>query len=405
MIKLYEHQKQMISEARPILEKYKLVYIAAETRTGKTLAAIHLLKDDFKKILVVTKKKAISSWNSDIKLSKVKNFDVINYESIHKMDSKEYDVIVLDEAHSIGSYPKPSQRAKQLKEMAKDKSIVYLSATPSAETYSQIFHQLWVSSFTPFEEKSFYQWYKNYGEDDSIFINGMFIKQYKASHGEMIMDMVNHLIVTMTKEKANFDVFVNERIHQVEVDEDYLSALEYFKSNRIITIDENEIVAETSASALNKLHQLNGGTIKVNDKLSLIVSHHKVNYIKENLGNDEKIVILCNYIKERDLLLTRLANSTDEVEEFKNGSFKYFIGHIKTFSEGVDFSYADSMIIYSLNFSATTYLQSKERLANKKRVKPIVVHYLFTKGGIDEYIYQAVSNKMNFTNSYYKSCR
>ena len=404
-MELYEHQEELINQAKPILRKYKLVYIAAETRTGKTLAAIHLLKDDFKKILVVTKKKAISSWNSDIKLSKVKNFDVINYESIHKMDSKEYDVIVLDEAHSIGSYPKPSQRAKQLKEMAKDKSIVYLSATPSAETYSQIFHQLWVSSFTPFEEKSFYQWYKNYGEDDSIFINGMFIKQYKASHGEMIMDRINHLIVTMTKEKANFDVFVNERIHQVEVNENYLNALDYFRNNRIITIDGNEIVAETSASALNKLHQLNGGTIKVNDKLSLIVSHHKVNYIKENLGNDEKIVILCNYIKERDLLLTRLANSTDEVEEFKNGSFKYFIGHIKTFSEGVDFSYADSMIIYSLNFSATTYLQSKERLANKKRVKPIVVHYLFTKGGIDEYIYQAVSNKMNFTNSYYKSCR
>ena len=404
-MELYEHQEELINQAKPILRKYKLVYIAAETRTGKTLAAIHLLKDDFKKILVVTKKKAISSWNSDIKLSKVKNFDVINYESIHKMDSKEYDVIVLDEAHSIGSYPKPSQRAKQLKEMAKDKSIVYLSATPSAETYSQIFHQLWVSSFTPFEEKSFYQWYKNYGEDDSIFINGMFIKQYKASHGEMIMDRINHLIVTMTKEKANFDVFVNERIHQVEVNENYLNALDYFRNNRIITIDGNEIVAETSASALNKLHQLNGGTIKVNDKLSLIVSNHKVNYIKENLGNDEKIVILCNYIKERDLLLTRLANSTDEVEEFKNGSFKYFIGHIKTFSEGVDFSYADSMIIYSLNFSATTYLQSKERLANKKRVKPIVVHYLFTKGGIDEYIYQAVSNKMNFTNSYYKSCR
>ena len=404
-MELYEHQEELINQAKPILRKYKLVYIAAETRTGKTLAAIHLLKDDFKKILVVTKKKAISSWNSDIKLSKVKNFDVINYESIHKMDSKEYDVIVLDEAHSIGSYPKSSQRAKQLKEMAKDKSIVYLSATPSAETYSQIFHQLWVSSFTPFEEKSFYQWYKNYGEDDSIFINGMFIKQYKASHGEMIMDMVNHLIVTMTKEKANFDVFVNERIHQVEVNENYLNALDYFRNNRIITIDGNEIVAETSASALNKLHQLNGGTIKVDDKLSLIVYHHKVNYIKENLGNDEKIVILCNYIKERDLLLTRLANSTDEVEEFKNGSFKYFIGHIKTFSEGVDFSYADSMIIYSLNFSATTYLQSKERLANKKRTKPIVVHYLFTKGGIDEYIYQAVSNKMNFTNSYYKSCR
>ena len=73
-MELYEHQEELINQAKPILRKYKLVYIAAETRTGKTLAAIHLLKDDFKKILVVTKKKAISSWNSDIKLSKVKNF-------------------------------------------------------------------------------------------------------------------------------------------------------------------------------------------------------------------------------------------------------------------------------------------------------------------------------------------
>lgn len=404
-MELYKHQKEVISQAKPILEKYKMVYIAAETRTGKTLAAIHLLKDDFKKILVVTKKKAISSWNSDIKLSNVKNFDVINYESVHKLKDNDYDVIVLDEAHSIGSFPKPSQRAKQLKGIAKDKYIVYLSATPSAETFSQIYHQLWISSFTPFEEKSFYQWYKNYGVDDSIFINGMFIKQYKASSEEMIMNKINHLIVTMTKEKANFDVFVNERLHQVEVNQNYLNALNYFYNHRVINIDEYEIIAESSASALNKLHQLNGGTIKVNDKDSLIVSRHKVNYIKEYLGNDEKIVVLCNYIKERDLLLNSLLNSTDEVEKFKNENFKYFIGHIKTFSEGVDFSYADSMIIYSLNFSATTYLQSKERLANKKRTKPIVVHYLFTKDGIDEHIYQAVSNKMNFTNSYYKNCR
>lgn len=179
-----------------------------------------------------------------------------------------------------------------------------------------------------------------------------------------------------------------------------------FIRNRVLTIDSRyEIVAESSASALNKLHQLNGGTIKLNDKDSMVLSNHKVNYIKSNLGKENKIVILCNYVKERDLLLSSLASSTDEVEKFKSEDYKYFVGHIKTFSEGVDFSYADTMIIYSLNFSATTYLQSRERLANKKRTRPITVHYLFTKGGVDEYIYKAVSNKMNFTSSYYKGCR
>lgn len=405
-MKLYEHQEEVINQAKPILKDYKLVYIAAETRTGKTLAAIHLLKDDYKSILVITKKKAISSWISDIKLSNVNNFDVINYEAVHKLTHNNYDVIVLDESHSIGSYPKPSERAKQIKEIAKAKSIVYLSATPSAETFSQIYHQFWISSFTPFEEKSFYQWYRNYGTPDQIFIRGVWLMQYKAAIEDKIMDKIGNLIVTMTKQKANFDVIVNEKIHQVEVNEQYLKALNGFYKNRVLTIDSRyEIVAESSASALNKLHQLNGGTIKLNDKDSMVLSNHKVNYIKSNLGKENKIVILCNYVKERDLLLSSLASSTDEVEKFKSEDYKYFVGHIKTFSEGVDFSYADTMIIYSLNFSATTYLQSRERLANKKRTRPITVHYLFTKGGVDEYIYKAVSNKMNFTSSYYKGCR
>jgi len=404
-MKLYKHQMEVIEKAKPILEKYKMVYIAAETRTGKTLSAIHLLKDDYKSILVITKKKALSSWLSDIKLSKVNNFDVTNYEAIHKLTHNSYDVIILDESHSIGSYPKPSERAKQIKELAKDKTIVYLSATPSAETFSQIYHQFWVSSFNPFEEKNFYKWYKNYGLPDQIFVRGIWLMQYKAAIEDKIMSKISHLIVTMTKEKANFDVIVNEKIHQVEVNENYINALNIFYKERVLTINNHyEIVAESSASALNKLHQLNGGTIKLNDKESIVLSHHKVNYIKSNLGNENKIVILCNYIKERELLLNSLEGSTDEVDKFKNEDYKYFVGHIKTFSEGVDFSYADTMIIYSLNFSATTYLQSKERLANKKRTKPITVHYLFTKDGIDEYIYKAVSNKMNFTNSYYRDC-
>lgn len=404
-MKLYEHQEELINKAKPILNKYKLVYIAAETRTGKTLSAIHLLKDDYRSILVITKKKALSSWISDIKLSNVNNFDVINYEAIHKLTHNNYDVIILDESHSIGSYPKPSERAKQIKEISKNKSIVYLSATPSAETFSQIYHQLWISDFNPFEETSFYKWYKNYGLPDQIFIRGIWLMQYKKAIEDKIINKIGHLIVTMTKEKANFDVIVNEKIHQVEVDEHYLNALNTFYRERVLTINNHyEIVAESSASTLNKLHQLNGGTIKINDKESMILSHHKVNYIKSNFGNEDKIVILCNYIKERELLLNSLESSTDEVDNFKNGDYKYFIGHIKTFSEGVDFSYADTMIIYSLNFSATTYLQSRERLANKKRTKPITVHYIFTKNGIDEYIYKAVSNKMNFTNSYYRDC-
>lgn len=404
MLELYKHQEQMIKESKQILEKFNLVYIAAETRTGKTLATIFLLKDDYKNILVVTKKKAISSWNSDLELAAAKNFIVTNYESVHKLPNINYDVIVLDESHSIGAYPKPSNRAKNIKAIAKGKRIVYLSATPSAETYSQIYHQLWVSSFTPFDEVNFYKWYKNHGEDDSFIFQGRTIRKYKAAYGDLIMSKINHLIVRMTKQLANFDVMVKEEIHLVDAAPEYIESIKIFEKHRVLRIDDYKVTAETPPDVVSKSHQLSGGTLKVDDNVSVVTSTHKVEYLLKNLCNDKKIVVLCNYIKERELLLSHLPNSTDNVEKFKNEDYQYFVGHVKTYSEGVDFSYADSMIIYSLNFSATTYLQSRERLANKKRVKPIVVHYLFTKDGIDSHIFHAVTNKMNFTSRYYKDC-
>jgi len=162
-----------------------------------------------------------------------------------------------------------------------------------------------------------------------------------------------------------------------------------------------EIVADTAVSLMTKLHQLSGGTVK-QDNRAINVSLHKVAYIIDNFA-DESVVILCNYVQERELLKRYLENVTEDVEAFKRGEHQYFIGHIKSFSEGVDFSFADTMVIYSLNFSATTFIQSRERLANKKRLKPITVHYLLTKGGIDRDVYNAVNAKMNFTASYYKA--
>ena len=393
----------MIKQARLILDKFNIVYIAAQTRTGKTLASIFLLKNDYDNILVVTKKKAISSWLSDLELSQTTNFEVINYESIHKLEKQNFDVIILDESHCIGSYPKPSKRAKSIKEIAKDKKIVYLSATPSAETYSQIFHQFWISSFSPFSEANFYKWYKNYGQDDCIMIQGRIRKRYKKIYVDIIMDKIEHLMVTMTKLEAKFDVFVQEKIHLIQAPTHLIEGIKYFEKHKVLTIGKHKVEAQTPTSIITKSHQLSGGTIKIDEQISIFISLHKVNYLLNHFKDENKIVVLCNYVKERELLLKKLPNSTDDVDKFRNEPYRYFVGHIKTFSEGVDFSYASCMIIYSLNFSATTYLQSKERLANKKRTKAIIVHYLFTKNTLDEYIYKAVTNKMNFTSRYYSN--
>jgi hypothetical protein len=44
----------------------------------------------------------------------------INYESMHKLPQDvKWDIIIIDEAHSLGAIPKPNKRAKDVKELIK----------------------------------------------------------------------------------------------------------------------------------------------------------------------------------------------------------------------------------------------------------------------------------------------
>ena len=113
-----EYQVKIIKNAVSVLNRYQFVYLSMQVRTGKTLTAMGVAqKLKIKRMLFVTKKKAISSIELDYtKLNPKYELVVINYESLHKIEGK-FDFIVLDEAHSMGAYPKPSKRTKMVKDI------------------------------------------------------------------------------------------------------------------------------------------------------------------------------------------------------------------------------------------------------------------------------------------------
>jgi hypothetical protein len=132
-----------------------------QVRTGKThtaIAACALLVGHKKgRVLFVTKKKAISSIQADIKTHGA-NLDimVVNYESVHKVVLQDCDVVILDEAHSIKAFPKPSGRYNALKSMLEQwpyVRVILMSGTPCPESYSDLYHQFSVSPHhNPFED-------------------------------------------------------------------------------------------------------------------------------------------------------------------------------------------------------------------------------------------------------------
>ena len=119
MIEFRDYQTDIINKGSNIILENGFVYLAMEVRTGKTLTSLGIAeKISSSKVLFLTKKKAISSIEKDYELlNPPYHLTVTNYESIHKLPNTKWDLIVCDEAHSLGAFPKPNKRAEQVKEL------------------------------------------------------------------------------------------------------------------------------------------------------------------------------------------------------------------------------------------------------------------------------------------------
>ena len=148
-MKLRQYQIELSELATKKLMQFNIVYLAMEVRTGKTLTALNVAKlINAKNVLFLTKKKAISSIQSDYnKFGFDFNLTVINDESMHKL-TESFDLIIHDEHHRFGSFPKPSKGAKMFRDKFGHLPMIFLSGTPHPESYSQIYHQFWVSRYS-----------------------------------------------------------------------------------------------------------------------------------------------------------------------------------------------------------------------------------------------------------------
>jgi len=146
MIEFRDYQKDIISRGTDVLQKNGFLYLAMEVRTGKTLTSLGIADQmNVEHVLFLTKKKAISSIVGDYDLMCPASFILftINYESMHKLPQNiKWDIVVIDEAHSLGAIPKPNKRAKDVKALIKkNKSkVILMSGTPTPESYSQMYH-------------------------------------------------------------------------------------------------------------------------------------------------------------------------------------------------------------------------------------------------------------------------
>ena len=219
-MKPWDHQWEMASEAEVILKEHMIVYLAAEERTGKTLSAILLCEQiAVTDVLVVTKKKAIEGWTDTIHAYQPENnYTVINYHSLHKLEKTDYDIVILDESHNyISGYPKKSAIWQKVRRFTEAVPIIYISATPYAQTPALLYHQLALSSWSPWlKYKNFYDWHRIYGTGETQWIHGREIRCYNKVQDSKVLKECEHLFVTQTRKGLGFDHEPEDKVHYIE---------------------------------------------------------------------------------------------------------------------------------------------------------------------------------------------
>lgn len=403
---LRDYQILAFNRCKDIINKYDMAYLAGEVRTGKTLVALtvgeYFVNRSIRKrpyVLFITTKKAISSIRKDYKTGKFTyELDVINYEQAHKHVGTPA-FIILDEAHKLGGFPKPPKTAKILRDKFANIKALFLSGTPTPESNSQLFHQFWITGergpwggYT-----NFYKWAKDFVIPKKMFIGfGKFVVNYKDTIPDVIKTFKKYR-VTMTQKEARFNGKIIEKIHHVPTPSVIMNEMKQIRKHSLSTM--LNAIAYTAAKRTQLYHQLSSGTFIDDNGESWIISSFKVSYIKKHFVG-RKIVIFYLYVAEGDLLKESFPNWTDDPDVFNKSKDRPFICQIVSGREGINLSTADDIINFNVPWSAVSYQQGIARSQSKDGGDKLV-HWLFSKTGFEQEVYNTVINKKNFTSQHF----
>jgi len=403
-IQFRDYQTKIIYEGTKILKESGFLYLAMEVRTGKDSdKSRNSIKHFNSECIVFNKKKAISSIQKDYEmLDPLYHLTITNYENLHNLPNRRFDVIICDEAHSMGAFPKPSKRAQQVKDLivANNAKVILLSGTPTPESYSQMYHQVYGIPNNPFNEfKNFYRFCDNFVNVTTKVINGLSMNDYSKGLDTIIESMAPFTI-NYTQEEAGFLAKTTEEIFEVELKESTYKLINKLKRDLIIEGKEEVVLGDTPVKLMSKMHQLYSGTIKFESGKSMVIDTTKAEYIKEQFMGCQ-IGIFYKFKEELVALKQVFGDElTTDLDEF-NSTYKNIALQIVSGREGLSLKKAEYLVYYNIDFSATSYWQSKDRMTTKDRLEN-QVFWIFAKGGIEHEIYKAVTKKKDYTLAHFK---
>jgi hypothetical protein len=222
------------------------------------------------------------------------------------------------------------------------------------------------------------------------------------SHGkETILSLMKPYTISFSQKEAGFESEITERVLRVRMDEDTYYLANKLQKDLVIEGATETILADTPVKLMMKLHQIYSGTIKFESGNSMVLDLSKAEFIKQHFEG-QKIGIFYKFKAELKALKSVFGNELcEDLDTFNNTDCQAIALQIVSGREGISLRNADSLVYYNIDFSATSYWQSRDRMTTKERLKNDV-YWIFSDKGIESKIYRAVTAKKDYTLKHFK---
>lgn len=389
-IELMAHQRRTAKALVEILEDKKLAYLFGEPRVGKTLTALTAATEFLKKqknnndvpILVIAPKRALDSW---LQYKDDFFFIATNYEKVSKIN-QDFSLVIVDEAHNFSNFPKKTQRYTAVRTAVSDKPLILLSGTPFVEGLLRAYTQFSLSArYSPFQHKTAYHFFKNYGIENKIYLNGRMLETYTKAKDDAIRAIIAPYIVRMTRADAGFTATNSDRIIRIKND-DFIKFYNKIKHDRIIEIDKQQFLLDTPSAMYSALLRICGGFYEGHKLPS-----PKRLWLENALKKSEKSVALMCYYKDEQAYFTEFFAHKQNIKVLS--STKY--------CESIDLSNYDTFVLYSFGYSGSKFCQLRDRIVNITKNIDRTTHIPLLQL-IDSDLYNIVSAKRTFNSRSYE---
>lgn len=315
-----------------------------------------------------------------------------------------FDMVVIDESSSFKS--RQAKRWKALKAIRpKISRIVELTGTPAPQSLMDLWAQIYLLDGGQRLGRTIGSFREAYFDPDKRDATRIFTYKPKAGAEATVKSLLSDICISMS---ARDYLELPECItvdHPVELDKPARKAYNKLERDMLLQIDSNIVDAGTAAVLTNKLLQMCNGAVYTDAGTVAQIHNCKMEAFLETIErlNGERALVFYAYQHDHDRLLqalkatglrVRTLSSPADQQAWNDRRIDILLAHPASCAYGLNLQQGGRHIVwFGHTWSLELYQQANARLYRQGQDKPVMIHRMIVRDGMDEAVTKALAGK------------